>query len=90
MTTININAVNKIFTTGGADVIALKDINLEIASGEFICLLGPSGCGKSTLLNAIAGFSQPTSGQILAGGKLITEPGPDRAWCSRNTRCSPG
>ena len=78
MTTININAVNKIFTTGGADVIALKDINLEIASGEFICLLGPSGCGKSTLLNAIAGFSQPTSGQILAGGKLITEPGPDR------------
>ena len=78
MTTININAVNKIFTTGGADVIALKDINLEIASGEFICLLGPSGCGKSTLLNAIAGFSQPTSGQILAGGKLITDPGPDR------------
>ena len=78
MTTISIKAVNKIFTTGGADVIALKDINLEIASGEFICLLGPSGCGKSTLLNAIAGFSQPTSGQILAGGKLITDPGPDR------------
>ena len=78
MTTININAVNKVFTTGGNDVIALKDINLEIASGEFICLLGPSGCGKSTLLNAIAGFSHPTSGQILAGGKLITEPGPDR------------
>ncbi|MBB5608962.1 MULTISPECIES: ABC transporter ATP-binding protein [unclassified Janthinobacterium] len=78
MTTININAVNKIFSTGGNDVIALKDINLDIASGEFICLLGPSGCGKSTLLNAIAGFSHPTSGQILAGGKLITEPGPDR------------
>ncbi|OBV40161.1 ABC transporter ATP-binding protein [Janthinobacterium psychrotolerans] len=78
MTTININAVNKVFTTGGSDVIALKDINLDIASGEFICLLGPSGCGKSTLLNAIAGFSQPTSGQILAGGKLITDPGPDR------------
>ena len=78
MTTISIKAVNKIFPTGGADVIALKDINLEIASGEFICLLGPSGCGKSTLLNAIAGFSQPTSGQILAGGKLITDPGPDR------------
>src|SRR5476649_334676 len=78
MTTININTVNKVFTTGGNDVIALKDINLEIASGEFICLLGPSGCGKSTLLNAIAGFSHPSSGQILAGGKLITEPGPDR------------
>ena len=78
MTTINIKAVNKIFTTGGSDVIALKDINLDIASGEFICLLGPSGCGKSTLLNALAGFAHPTSGQILAGGKLITEPGPER------------
>ena len=78
MTTININAVNKIFATGGNEVVALKDINLDIASGEFICLLGPSGCGKSTLLNAIAGFSHPTSGQITAGSKLITAPGPDR------------
>lgn len=78
MTTIHINAVNKIFATGGNEVVALKDINLDIASGEFICLLGPSGCGKSTLLNAIAGFSHPTSGQITAGGKLITDPGPDR------------
>jgi len=56
MTTIRIEAVNKIFSSDGGDVIALKDINLTIASGEFICLLGPSGCGKSTLLNAIAGF----------------------------------
>jgi NitT/TauT family transport system ATP-binding protein len=78
MTTIQINAVNKVFSGQGGDVVALNDINLEIASGEFICLLGPSGCGKSTLLNAIAGFSHPTSGQILAGNKPVTEPGPDR------------
>ncbi|MEC5163687.1 NitT/TauT family transport system ATP-binding protein [Janthinobacterium sp. CG_23.3] len=78
MTTIHINAVNKIFAGQGGDVVALKDINLEIASGEFICLLGPSGCGKSTLLNAIAGFSRPSSGRILADAKPITEPGPDR------------
>jgi NitT/TauT family transport system ATP-binding protein len=78
MTTIHIKAVNKIFAGQGGDVVALKNINLEIASGEFICLLGPSGCGKSTLLNAIAGFSHPSSGQILADARLITEPGPDR------------
>jgi NitT/TauT family transport system ATP-binding protein len=78
MTTIHIQAVNKVFAGPGGDVVALKDINLEIASGEFICLLGPSGCGKSTLLNAIAGFSHPSSGQILADNARITTPGPDR------------
>lgn len=78
MTTIKIEAVNKIFSSDGGDVVALKDINLTIASGEFVCLLGPSGCGKSTLLNAIAGFSHPTSGTILAGDKRVTAPGPDR------------
>ena len=78
MTTIHINAVNKVFSGHGSNVVALKDIHLDIASGEFICLLGPSGCGKSTLLNAIAGFSHPTSGRILAGDKPVTDPGPDR------------
>jgi NitT/TauT family transport system ATP-binding protein len=78
MTTIKIEAVNKIFSNDGGNVVALKDINLTIASGEFVCLLGPSGCGKSTLLNAIAGFSHPTSGDIWAGDKRVTAPGPDR------------
>ena len=78
MTTIKIEAVNKSFYGDGGTVVALQDINLNIASGEFICLLGPSGCGKSTLLNAIAGFSAPTSGTIWAGDKRVTEPGPDR------------
>lgn len=78
MTTIAIQAVNKVFKTGGKEVVALKDINLNIDGGEFICLLGPSGCGKSTLLNALAGFSQPTSGSITVAGRRIAEPGPDR------------
>ncbi|MBC7452840.1 MAG: ABC transporter ATP-binding protein [Massilia sp.] len=78
MTSIHINAVNKVFSSHGSNVVALKDINLDIASGEFICLLGPSGCGKSTLLNAIAGFSHPSSGRILAGDKPVTDPGPER------------
>jgi NitT/TauT family transport system ATP-binding protein len=75
---IQINAVNKIFSTGGREVVALKNINLDVQRGEFICLLGPSGCGKSTLLNAVAGFSSPTTGSILVDGKPVQSPGPER------------
>jgi len=76
---IRVEGVSKTFATGGREVVALDSIDLEVAAGEFVCLLGPSGCGKSTLLNAVAGFSPPTSGRILAGGREVTSPGPDRA-----------
>lgn len=75
---ISIKNVHKVFQSDSGDVVALKDINLEIKDGEFVCLLGPSGCGKSTLLNAIAGFSLPSTGEIIVNGKKVTEPGPDR------------
>jgi NitT/TauT family transport system ATP-binding protein len=77
-THIDVKGVNKVFKTDSREVIALKDINLQIPQGQFVCLLGPSGCGKSTLLNAIAGFSLPSSGEITADGQLITGPGPER------------
>jgi NitT/TauT family transport system ATP-binding protein len=75
---ISVNGVNKVFRTPDREVIALKNINLEINKGEFVCLLGPSGCGKSTLLNAMAGFSLPSAGEIHVDGKKILAPGPDR------------
>ncbi|WP_024301451.1 ABC transporter ATP-binding protein [Pseudogulbenkiania sp. MAI-1] len=75
---IVVNDVQKVFRTQERDVVALKDINLTIRQGEFVCLLGPSGCGKSTLLNAIAGFSLPSSGAILVDGQAVTAPGPER------------
>ena len=78
MSQILINQVHKVFTTPGGDVVALKDINLDIRPGEFVCLLGPSGCGKSTLLNAVAGFQPPSSGEIVIEGRKILSPGPDR------------
>ena len=78
LTHIQVNGVNKVFKTDTRDVVALKDINLDIPQGQFVCLLGPSGCGKSTLLNAVAGFSLPSSGTITADGKLVTGPGPER------------
>ncbi|UOD31075.1 ABC transporter ATP-binding protein [Massilia violaceinigra] len=75
---IDVANVSKIFNAGEREVTALRDINLHIPDGQFVCLLGPSGCGKSTLLNAIAGFSLPSTGTIEANGKLVTAPGPDR------------
>ena len=75
---ISIRGLSKVFQSGGQEVCALSGIDLELARGEFVCLLGPSGCGKSTLLNAVAGFSLPSSGTITVDGSPITEPGPDR------------
>jgi NitT/TauT family transport system ATP-binding protein len=75
---IVISGVGKVFQTAERDVVALKDINLTIPHGQFVCLLGPSGCGKSTLLNAVAGFALPSSGSIVADGRQVTAPGPER------------
>src|SRR5438045_9215248 len=70
--------VTKTFENAGQNVEALKPINLEIREGEYVVLFGPSGCGKSTLLNLIAGFEEPTSGEITLEGKPVTRPGSDR------------
>jgi NitT/TauT family transport system ATP-binding protein len=75
---IVVAGVNKIFAGDEREVVALKDINLEIDAGQFVCLLGPSGCGKSTLLNAVAGFSLPSSGSIQVEGETVSAPGPKR------------
>jgi NitT/TauT family transport system ATP-binding protein len=80
MATIEISHVSKTFKDPKrkADVIALDDIDLDVAKNEFLCLLGPSGCGKSTPLNMIAGFEKPSSGSVAVEGQLITAPGSDR------------
>ncbi|WP_225413383.1 ABC transporter ATP-binding protein [Stigmatella hybrida] len=59
-------------------VVALKNVNLNVHSGEFVCLLGPSGCGKSTLLYALAGQLVPTGGTVSIDDQRIRGPGPDR------------
>lgn len=75
---IHVKQVDKVFGASGAEVVALKGIDLDIRQGEFVCLLGPSGCGKSTLLNAMAGFSLPSAGTLEVHGKPVSGPGPDR------------
>jgi NitT/TauT family transport system ATP-binding protein len=59
-------------------LLAVNDVELQIADGEFLVIVGPSGCGKSTLLDMLAGLTQPTRGRILIDGTPITGPGTDR------------
>jgi bicarbonate transport system ATP-binding protein len=75
---LRIENVSKIYPTPKGEYVVLKDVNLHIQEGEFICLIGHSGCGKSTLLNMVGGFSKPSIGEVTVNGKLITKPGPDR------------
>ena len=76
---LHIEGVGKTFATRKGDFIALRDIELSIARGEFVALIGHSGCGKSTLLNLVAGLIAPSSGMLLLAGREIRDPGPDRA-----------
>ncbi len=62
----------------GPGHLAITDISLEVAAGEFVSILGPSGCGKSTLLYIIGGFVAPSSGSVAVRGQAVTGPGPDR------------
>ena len=66
---IELVGVEKEFATGSHDVKAVEHVDLRIAEGEFFSMLGPSGCGKTTTLRMIAGFEEPTSGQILLHGR---------------------
>jgi len=60
------------------DMGVLEDIELDVAAGEFVCILGPSGCGKSTLLNIVAGFLQPSEGEVTIDGEAVAGPDPRR------------
>src|SRR5216117_4220256 len=73
-----IENVSKSFKGGSGSVLALDDVSLNVAEGEFVCLVGASGCGKSTLLNIIAGLEKPDSGTVFTDGKPITGPGRER------------
>ena len=73
-----IEDVSKSFKTATGILQALDQVSLQVAEGEFVCIVGASGCGKSTLLNIIAGLEKPDRGAVKADGKPVTAPGRER------------
>ena len=81
---IQIAGVEQTFKTAKGPFVALRDIDLTVAKGEFVTLIGHSGCGKSTLLNLIAGLTRPTQGTLICANREIAGPGPDRGVVFQN------
>jgi NitT/TauT family transport system ATP-binding protein len=80
MSQVNVEHVSKVhFTLKDEPLLALLDVNFQVENNEFFSIVGPSGCGKTTLLNLLAGFEQPTRGELRVGGEVITEPGWERS-----------
>src|SRR5918993_1445335 len=75
---VELSNLTKIYPTPKGPAIIVKDFNLTIKKGEFVCLIGHSGCGKSTVLSMIAGLNGITDGGIILAGKELAGPGPDR------------
>ncbi|MCK8464051.1 ABC transporter ATP-binding protein [Aliiroseovarius sp. S1339] len=79
MATLSIENISMRFDLpNGTHVQALKDVSLELQTGELLSVLGPSGCGKTTLLNIVAGFLAPTEGRIELNGHVVTGPNAER------------
>ena len=77
---LSARGVSKVFRNQRGEVVrALGAVDLDVAPGEFVCLIGPSGCGKTTLLNLFAGLDRPDTGGLFIDGRKIDAPGPDRA-----------
>ena len=83
-TYLKFEQVGMSFQRGQAATEVLRDIDLSIARGEFVSLIGHSGCGKSTLLNILGGLLKSTRGEVFLEGKVVNEPGPDRAIVFQN------
>lgn len=89
MAYIELKKVNKFFDNNGEDFQVLRDIDLEIEKGEFICFVGASGCGKSTLLRSIAGLEVNYQGSITVDGKEIKKPEKQRGMVFQEPRLFP-
>jgi NitT/TauT family transport system ATP-binding protein len=75
---VSLQGVGKTFSGRTGAWEAVRDFSLDLAEGEFFCLLGTSGCGKTTVLNMVAGFEAATAGGILLDGAPVQGPGADR------------
>ena len=81
---IDVNNVTVSFKTPTGTYTAIKDISLTVQKCEIVSLIGHSGCGKSTLMGTISGMVKATQGEVIANGKKVTSPGPDRGIVFQN------
>ena len=75
---LQVCGLSKIYEDNGREVVALKDVNLEVKESEFVMIVGPSGCGKTSLINIIGGLDEASSGEVLLDGRTVSGPGADR------------
>jgi NitT/TauT family transport system ATP-binding protein len=75
---IEVRNVSLVYDTPSGSVTGVDGVSFDIEQSQFLCLVGPSGCGKTTLLNIIAGFLEPTGGEIRIGGEAVRGQGTDR------------
>jgi NitT/TauT family transport system ATP-binding protein len=78
VTLVEVRGLAKVFARGERELTALRDLTLQVESGEFVTVVGPSGCGKSTFLHILGGFIPPTRGEMRIAGRAVAGPGPDR------------
>ena len=83
---ISLKNVDKVYQTERVETLALHNINLDIAPGEFVSVMGPSGCGKSTLLNLIGLLDRPTRGSLALSGNTINGAGDGKLAKMRNEK----
>ena len=76
---LELTGLTKVFPTPSGPYVAVKDVNMQVGAGEFVCILGHSGCGKSTVLSIVAGLDDPTFGGVVIDGTEVRGPGADRA-----------
>ena len=86
---IAIEDLTKVYDPEGDGVVAVEDMTLDIGAEEFVTVLGPSGCGKSTVLECIAGYLEPTEGEVRVDGERVTEPDPARGVVFQENRLFP-
>jgi nitrate/nitrite transport system ATP-binding protein len=95
MSFLKIDRVTKRFpvtesrANGAETFVVFRDVELDIAKGEFVSMIGHSGCGKSTLLDIVAGFEHATEGRVVLDGKTISRPGLDRMVVFQNFALMP-
>lgn len=75
---LQVRGLSKIYEDNSKEVVALKDVNLEVKESEFVMIVGPSGCGKTSLINIIGGLDEASAGEVLLDGKSVSGPGADR------------